>query len=123
MHIIYINKVRIVSDPVCSDLFMHAAKRNTCAKFHQDSLNTERLICLATDGHWDRRTCGQTDRASSISHLMVIQNIYTKLYGIRDISLGALLLLVRTHIPPARVSQIRNQKRRRGLHSLYPVDH
>lgn len=35
-------------------------------KFHQCSSKTVRLLCVATDGHKDKRTHGQMDRASSI---------------------------------------------------------
>lgn len=32
------------------------AIRSMCAKIHQDSFETERLVCIATDGKMDRRT-------------------------------------------------------------------
>lgn len=42
------------------------AIRNICIKFHQARYQTERLVCVPTHGHTDKRTPRQTDRASSI---------------------------------------------------------
>lgn len=46
-----------------------AAIRNLCAKFHQESFQTERLVRVARDG--------TADSASLITFLMLIQNIFT----------------------------------------------
>lgn len=47
----YIGQIVLV--PIYIEL---AAIRSMCAKFHQDSFETERLVCIATDGNMDRRT-------------------------------------------------------------------
>lgn len=80
-HILTNNKNRI---QLVSSYLQRSTIKRMCAKFHKKIFKTERLICIATDGHTKIRTDGQADMAKSTPLLALIQNIYIP-YGINDV--------------------------------------
>lgn len=70
-----------MADSLCDSYVIYrshiqrTAIRNICTKFHQARFKTGRLVCVSTDGHWYKRTPGQTDRASLIPLMMPIKNL------------------------------------------------
>jgi len=57
-----------------------AEERRLLGKYQPDSLKTERLVCVETDG--------QTDMARSTRLVMLIKNIYT--FGVGNVSFTVL---------------------------------
>lgn len=55
--IVFLAAMRYIGQIVLVPTYIElAAIISMCAKFHHDSFETKRLVCIASDGHMDRRT-------------------------------------------------------------------